>query len=73
MPKSGYQEIFDQNILYNNRKNCKTNFFSMDRSHVYVQTSDMNSINNYKFPNWGLSCADKQGRYLLLQILHRIT
>ncbi len=45
MPTSGYQEILDQNILYVIlEKNCKIDSFSMDRSHVYVQTSYMKSM-----------------------------
>jgi hypothetical protein len=44
---SGYQELLDQNILYIMiEKNCKTYSVSMDRSHVYVQTSYMKSMSN---------------------------
>jgi hypothetical protein len=45
-PMPGYQEILDHDMLYVFMKNCKINSVSMDRSHVYVQTSYMKSISN---------------------------
>ncbi len=45
-PRLAIKKFLTRTFVYNNRKNCKTNSISMDRSHVYDQTSYMKSISN---------------------------
>ncbi len=43
MPTSGYQDILDQNIMYNNRENFVKPILSpWIQSHVYAPTSNKN-------------------------------
>ncbi len=48
-------------------------FSSSGRFHYHLSIVDMITFQCINPGNWGLSGADKQGRYLLLQILHKIT